>query len=166
MPTNPTTKPSLARRKSRPYEPTKYPEERIQIDVKNTFQKNTYFIKPFIEKYDRTDLYQYTAIDEYFWYRIVYGYRERHIYSSSLFLYQVASQFKALGTEVVCAQTDNGAELTKQCIAVKENNHSIFKVTAHRLNIRQNTLSHMHQSTLAKENVHTAKIRSYYSTPK
>lgn len=64
----PYNEPSLARRKSCPYELMKYPEERIQIDVKNTFQKNTYFIKPFIEKYDRTELYQYTAIDEYFRY--------------------------------------------------------------------------------------------------
>ena len=30
----PYNEPSLARRKSRPYEPMKYPEERIQIDVK------------------------------------------------------------------------------------------------------------------------------------
>ena len=97
----PYNEPSLARRKSRPYEPMKYPEERIQIDVKNTFQKNTYFIKPFIEKYDRTDLYQYTAIDEYFRHCIVC----RCTYSSSLFLCRVASQFKALGRE--CVQTGN-----------------------------------------------------------
>ena len=92
--------------------------------------------KTFIEKYNSTELYQYTAIDEYSRYRILYGYRERNTYSSSLFLCRVASQFKALGIEVECVQTNNGAEFTKQFTALKENNHSTFEATAHRLNIR------------------------------
>ena len=134
MPTNPKTKPSPACRKSRPYEPMKYPGERIQIDVK--YVPKECLSKTFIEKYNSTELYQYTAIDEYSRYRILYGYRERSTYSSSLFLCRVASQFKALGIEVECVQTDNGTEFVKQFTALKENNHSMFEATAHRLNIR------------------------------
>lgn len=33
-------------------------------------------------------------------------------------------------------QTDNGTEFVKQFTALKENNHSMFEATAHRLNIR------------------------------
>ena len=70
------------------------------------------FIAEFIEKYNSTDLFQYTAIDEYSRYRILCGYREHNTYSSSLFLCQVVSGFKALSIEVECVQIDNGTGLS------------------------------------------------------
>ena len=133
MPTNPKSRPSPTCRKSKPYEQMKYPGERIQIDVKNVPKE---CLSPeFIAKYSSVELYQYTAIDEYSRYRILCGYREYNTYLSSLFLCQVVSAFKSLGIEVECVQTDNGMEFTKQFIARKTNNHSMFEVTAKRLGV-------------------------------
>ena len=132
--TNPKSKPSPTCRKLKPYEQMTYPGERVQIDVK--YVPKECLATEFIEKYGSTELYQYTAIDEYSRYRILCGYREHNTYSSSLFLCQVYSQFKALGIEVECVQTDNGPEFTKQFIANNTNNHSMFEVTARRLNIK------------------------------
>lgn len=134
MPTNPQTKPSPTCRKSRPYELMHRPGERVQIDVK--YVPKDCLSLAFIEKYQSTELYQYTAIDEYSRYRILCGYREHNTYSSSLFLCQVVSAFKALDIEVECVQTDNGPEFTKQFIALKENNHSMFEITARRLKVK------------------------------
>ena len=122
MPTNPKTRPSPTCKKNKPYEQMNHPGERIQIDVK--YVPKECLSSKFIEKYQSKELYQYTAIDEYSRYRILCGYREHNTYSSSLFLCQVVSAFKALGIEVECVQTDNGMEFTKQFIANKTNNHS------------------------------------------
>ena len=134
MPTNPKSRPSPTCKKNKPYEQMRYPGERIQIDVKYV-PKECLSIE-FVEKYNSTELYQYTAIDEYSRYRILCGYREHDTYSSSLFLCQVVSAFKALGIEVKCVQTDNGMEFTKQFIAGKTNNHSMFEATAKRLKVK------------------------------
>ena len=132
--TNPKTRHSPTCRKSRPYEQMSHPGERIQIDVK--YVPMECLSEEFKEKYPGLKLYQYTAIDEYSRYRILGGYLEHDTYSSSLFLCQVVSGFKALGTEVECVQIDNGSEFTKQFLAKSENNHSMFEVTAKRLGIR------------------------------
>ena len=134
MPTNPISKPSPTCKKNKPYEQMNYPGERVQIDVK--YVPKECLSQEFIEKYGCTELYQYTAIDEYSRYRILCGYREHNTYSSSLFLCQVVSAFKALGIEVKCVQTDNGPEFTKQFITKNKNNHSMFEVTARRLHIK------------------------------
>lgn len=132
--TNPKTKPSPTCKKSRPYEQMSHPGERIQIDVK--YVPMECLSEEFKEKYPSLKLYQYTAIDECSRYRILGGYHEHDTYASSLFLCQVVSGFKTLGIEVECAQTDNGPEFTKQFLAKSENNHSMFEVTAKRLDIR------------------------------
>lgn len=134
MSTNPKVKRSPTCKKSKPYEAMKHPGERIQIDVK--YVPKECLSPEFIAKYGSTELYQYTAIDEYSRYRILCGYREHNTYSSSLFLCQVVSGFKALGIEVECIQTDNGMEFTKQFIANNKNNHSMFEDTARRLKVK------------------------------
>lgn len=77
-------------------------------------------------------LYQYTAIDEFSRYRILFlgGVEEHNAYTSSLFLIRIVKHFEAMGIEVKCVQTDNGPEFTKQFIAKNANNHSMFEVTA------------------------------------
>ena len=134
MATNPKSRPSPTCIKAKSYEQMTYPGQRVQIDVK--YVPKECLAPEFIEKYGSHELYQYTAIDEYSRYRILCGYREHNTYSSSLFLCQVYSQFKAFGIEVECVQTDNGPEFTKQFIASKTNNHSMFEVTAKRLRIK------------------------------
>ena len=132
--TNPKSRPSPTCKKSKPYEQMTHPGERVQIDVK--YVPKECLAPEFIEKYSSYELYQYTAIDEYSRYRILCGYREHNTYSSALFIAQVYSQFKALGIEVECVQTDNGLEFTKSFLAKKTNNHSMFEITAKRLRIR------------------------------
>ncbi len=134
MPTNPKSKRSPTCKKNKPYEQMSYPGQKIQIDVK--YVPKECLSPKFIEKYGNTDLFQYTAIDEYSRYRILCGYREHNTYSSSLFLCQVVSGFKALGIEVKCVQIDNGTEFTKQFSAKDKNNHSMFEVTARRLKVK------------------------------
>ena len=134
MPTNPKVKHSPTCKKNKPYEQMDYPGQRIQIDVK--YVPKECLSPEFIEKYGSTDLFQYTAIDEYSRYRILCGYREHNTYSSSLFLYQVVSSFKTLNIEVECVQIDNGTEFTKQFSAKDKNNHSMFEETARRLKIK------------------------------
>ncbi len=134
MHTNPKVKHSPTCRKNKPYEAMNYPGERIQIDVK--YVPKECLSPEFIVKYGSTELYQYTAIDEYSRYRILCGYREHNTYSSSLFLCQVVSGFKALGIEVKCVQTDNGMEFTKQFSAKNTNNHSMFEETAIQLKVK------------------------------
>lgn len=134
MPTNPKSKRSPTCKKNKPYEQMSYPGQKIQIDVK--YVPKECLSPKFIEKYGNTDLFQYTAIDEYSRYRILCGYREHNTYSSSLFLCQVVSGFKVLGIEVECVQIDNGTEFTKQFSAKDKNNHSMFEVTARRLKVK------------------------------
>jgi len=134
MSTNPKSKPSPTCKKNKPYEPAKYPGQKIQIDVKQV--PTECLSEEFKQKYPGDKLYQYTAIDEYSRYRILCGYREHNTYSSSLFLCQVVSQFKALKIEVECVQTDNGVEFTKQFLTKEKNNHSMFENTARRLGVK------------------------------
>ena len=134
IPTNPKSRLSPTCRKSKPYELMYYPGQRVQIDVK--YVPKDCLSLEFIEKYGSTELYQYTAIDEYSRYRILGGYREHNTYSSSLFLCQVVSGYKAIGIEVECVQIDNGSEFTKQFSAKDKNNHSMFEETARRLKIK------------------------------
>lgn len=134
MPTNPKTKHSPTCKKSKPYESMSYPGQRVQIDVK--YVPKECISSEFIEKYGSAELYQYTAIDEYSRYRILCGYREHNTYSSSLFLCQVVSGFKALDIEVECVQIDNGTEFTKQFSVKDKNNHSMFEDTARRLKVK------------------------------
>ena len=61
---------------------------------------------------------------------------EHNTYTSSLFLIRIVKHFEAMGIEVKCVQTDNGPEFTKQFIAKNTNNHSMFEVTARRLQIK------------------------------
>ena len=132
--TNPKTRPSPTCKQNRPYEQMHHPGERVQIDVK--YVPKACLAPEFVEKYGSTELYQYTAMDEYSRYRILCGYREHNTYSSSLFLCQVVSGFKALGIEVECVQIDNGTEFTKQFSAKDKNNHSMFETTAERLKVK------------------------------
>ena len=134
IPTNPKSKRSPTCKKNKPYEPMNYPGQRIQIDVK--YVPKECLSPEFIEKYGGADLFQYTAIDEYSRYRILCGYHEHNTYSSSLFLCQVVSGFKALSIEVECVQIDNGTEFTKQFSAKDKNNHSMFETTARRLKVK------------------------------
>ena len=64
------------------------------------------------------------------------GYREHNTYSSSIFLCQVVSAFRALGIGVECVQTDNGPEFTKQFLSKNTDNHSMFEETAKRLGVK------------------------------
>lgn len=132
--TKPKSKPSPTCQKNKPYEQMTHPGERVQIDVK--YVPKACISPEFEARYGNKELYQYTAIDEYSRYRILCGYREHDTYSSGLFLCTVYSQFKALGIEVECVQTDNGFEFTKQFSAKNENNHSLFEYTAKRLKIK------------------------------
>ena len=134
MPTRPKTRHSPTCTKNRPYEQMTHPGERVQIDVK--YVPMECLGTEFRQKHPELRLYQYTAIDEYSRYRILGGYLEHDTYASSLFLCQVVSRFKALGIEVECVQTDNGLEFTKQFLAKRANNHSMFEATAHKLGIR------------------------------
>ena len=162
IPTNPKTKPSPTCRKARPYESMQHPGERIQIDVK--YVPKECLSLEFTEKYQSTELYQYTAIDEYSRYRILCGYREHNTYTSSLFLCQVVSRFKALNTEVECVQTDNGPEFTKQFITLKENNHSMFEATARRLKVKLKHIKpHTPKHNGKVERSHREDQRLFYS---
>lgn len=134
IPTNPTSRRSPTCKKNKPYEQMDHPGQRIQIDVK--YVPKECLSPEFIEKYGNADLFQYTAIDECSRYRILCGYREHNTYSSSLFLCQVVSAFRALGTEVECVQTDNGSEFTKTFHTKDANNHSMFEATAKRLGVK------------------------------
>ena len=134
MSTKPQTRPSPTCKKNKPYESAKYPGQKVQIDVK--YVPTECLSELFKEKYIGSKLYQYTAIDEYSRYRILCGYREHDTYSSSLFLCQVVSAFKALGIEVECVQTDNGTEFTKQFLTKDKNNHSMFEKTAKQLKVK------------------------------
>jgi hypothetical protein len=89
-----------------------------------------------LESAPYTRFYQYTAIDEYSRLRILEGYDEHDTYSSTLFLRQVISFFKAYGIEVECVQVDNGTEWTKRLMANDDANLSLFELTAKQLNVR------------------------------
>lgn len=130
----PKTLPSPTCRKGQTYTPMTYPGERIQIDVK--YVPRDCIDPTYLEQAAISGLYQYTAIDEFSRYRILWGVEEHNTYTSSLFLIRIVKHFEAMGIEVKCVQTDNGPEFTKQFIAKNANNHSMFEVTARQLQIK------------------------------
>ena len=130
----PKTLPSPTCRKSQTYTPMTYPGERIQIDVK--YVPRDCIDPAYLKQAAISGLYQYTAIDEFSRYRILWGVEEHNTYTSSLSLIRIVKHFEAMGIEVKCVQTDNGPEFTKQFIAKNANNHSMFEVTARQLQIK------------------------------
>lgn len=134
IPTNPKTKPSPTCKKLKNCMKTTYPGERVQIDVK--YVPEECLSPEFIKKYGNAKLYQYTALDEYSRYRILCGYRKHNAYSSSLFLCQTVSAFKALGIEVQCVQIDNSMRFSVKSHSCNKNNQGIFEETAGRLKVK------------------------------
>lgn len=131
--TNPKSNPSPTY-KPKPYKQMTYPGERIQIDVKYVPRE---CISPrILTKNPGLKLYQYTAIDEYSRLRILEAYDEHNTYTSSLFLKQAISFYKAHNIEVECVQVDNGLEFTKRLIANNDTNISLFELTANQLNVK------------------------------
>ena len=81
-----------------------YPGERIQIDVKYVPQTCTQAMGK------GTQLYQFTAIDEYSRKRYLEGFGDNSSYSAAVFVQNAVKYFKF---PVKCVQTDNGQEFTK-----------------------------------------------------
>lgn len=103
------TNPPKARKKVRQeYDPTNYPGERIQIDVKYV-PKDSVIDNPNNDKY-----YQYTAIDEFSRYRVLKIYRENSTYTSTQFIRYCTKKFPF---KIVTVQTDNGMEFTNRFIS-------------------------------------------------
>jgi len=84
----------------KPYEQMQYLGQRIQIDVKVVPRQCS--ADPEMKQY------QYTAIDEYFRYRVLGAYSEQSTYASADFLRKVVKHFARKGIKVECVQTDNG----------------------------------------------------------
>ena len=133
-PTNPKTSPSPTCRQHRTYESMTYPGERVQIDVK--YVPKECISSEYLDHFPFDRFYQYTAIDEYSRYRILWGSREHNTFASAEFLKIIVSQYRALGIEVKCVQTDNGAEFTKRLLVADDDNKSLFELTATHLNIQ------------------------------
>ena len=133
IPTNPKSSPSPTC-KPKQYEQMDYPGQRVQIDVK--YVPKECLSPKLLEIAPYTRFFQYTAIDEYSRLRILEGYDEHNTYSSSLFLKQAVSFFKAHEIGVKCVQIDNGVEFTKRLIAKDDTNLSLFELTAKQLNVR------------------------------
>ncbi len=133
-PTRPKSSPSPTCKQHKVYEQMTRPGERIQIDVK--YVPRECISLEYLEQFPFDRFYQYTAIDEYSRYRILWGSREHNTFASAEFLKIVASAFKTLGIKVKCVQTDNGAEFTKRLLVDNDNNKSLFELTASRLNIK------------------------------
>lgn len=94
-----------ARRKPKPYEPILMPGERIQIDVK--YVPKDCLVGALAAK----RAYQYTAIDECTRWRHIAVFEELSAFNSGQFLCQLLERFPF---EVICVQTDNGAEFTSR----------------------------------------------------
>ena len=109
------------------YEPMTHPGERIQIDVKVVLKRC--IADPELR------LYQYTAIDEYFRYRVLGAYAEQSTYSLADFLKRVVLEFTRKGIEVECIQTDNGLEFTNR-FSIAKNKPTLVEETARQLGIR------------------------------
>ena len=88
----------------KPYTQMTYPGERIQIDVKYVPQTCTQAMGK------GTQLYQFTAIDEYSRKRYLEGFGDNSSYSAAVFVQNAVKYFKF---PVKCVQTDNGQEFTK-----------------------------------------------------
>ena len=119
-----TNPPKPEKRKRNLYDPTSFPGERIQIDVKRVPQSSVN---------DGTDdkYYQYTAIDEYSRFRYLEVFKEQSTYSSSEFIKHCV---KRMPFKILCVQTDNGFEFTSKFIS-KENKPTLFQMTLNELGI-------------------------------
>jgi len=133
-PTKPRSTPSPTCKQQKTYEPMTYPGERVQIDVK--YVPKECISLEYLDRFPFDHFYQYTAIDEYSRYRVLWGSREHNTFASAEFLKIVVSQFKALGIEIKCVQTDNGTEFTKRLLVGNDDKKSLFELTASRLNIQ------------------------------
>ncbi len=91
--------------KPKPYEKMQRPGQRVQIDVKFVPQACTQAMGP------GTQLYQFTAIDEYSRQRYLKGFSDNSSYSAMVFLKEALRFFKF---DIECVQTDNGQEFTKK----------------------------------------------------
>jgi len=102
-----TNPPKPKKRKRQVYDPTSFPGERIQVDVKQV---------PKSCMNDQTDhtYYQYTAIDEYSRFRYLEIFKEQSTYASSEFIKQCIKQ---MPFKIMCVQTDNGSEFTNKFIS-------------------------------------------------
>jgi len=98
------------RRKSKLYEPILMPGERFQMDVKYV-PKDT-----LVGQLAGKKLYQYTAIDECTRWRYITVFDELSTHNSIEYLYQVLERFPF---EILCIQTDNGAEFTSRYTGAK-----------------------------------------------
>lgn len=105
-----TNPPKPPKNKHIPYDPTSFPGERIQVDVK--FVPNDSIVS---NKYNKK-YYQYTAIDEFSRYRVIKIYDEKSTYTSLLFLKHIIKKFPF---KITCIQTDNGTEFTNRFLSHK-----------------------------------------------
>ncbi|MDL2292964.1 DDE-type integrase/transposase/recombinase [Acholeplasma sp. OttesenSCG-928-E16] len=107
------------------YDPTTFPGQRIQIDVK--FVLSSCIIdNPHNHKY-----YQYTAIDEFTRFRVLKIYKEHSTYSSKLFIDFCIKRFPF---DIKCIQTDNGPEFTNKYLSA-DPKPSLFEATLMSLGI-------------------------------
>lgn len=106
--------------KPKPYEKMQRPGERIQIDVKYVPESCTKSMGK------GTQLYQFTAIDEYSRQRYLKGFKDNSSYSAAVFLKEALEYFKF---DVACVQTDNGQEFTKILSSNQENKRTEIQPT-------------------------------------
>lgn len=104
----------------KPYQPARFPGEKVQIDVKvvpkSCITGNAWDAG--------LRLYQYTAIDECTRYRYLGAFEEQSTYSSKVFLDQLVHFFPF---KIHKVQTDNGFEFTKKFSKAKEGDLTLFE---------------------------------------
>lgn len=113
------TKPPNPKYIPKQYEKMRYPGQRVQVDVK-------YVPKACIVGEDnemKEGYYQYTALDEYSRFRILWASKEFSTYSSVLFVEQL---IKSCPFKIECIQTDNGPEFTNR-FTTHKNKPSLFE---------------------------------------
>lgn len=116
--------------KPKPYEQMIYHGQRVQIDVKHVPKKCKVGDALF------TNLYQFTAIDEFGRLRYLEGFEENSSYSAAQFLLNTVAFFKKHGFDVKCVQTDNGFEFTNRFSKANRLLPSLFEKTAAELGIQ------------------------------
>jgi len=122
-----TNPPKPEKNKRRNMDPTFFPGERIQIDIK-------YVPKDAVtDPNDFHQYYQYTAIDEYSRYRYLEIFDEMSTYNASLFLIHC---IKRMPFEIKCVQTDNGITFTNKFVS-KDDTLTKFQQT-----LADNNISH------------------------
>ena len=113
----------------KPYQPMRYPGERIQVDVKYVpLECLTEEIRETEGRY-----YQYTAIDEYTRKRVLWASKEHSTYASTEFLSVIIKKFPF---KIECIQTDNGFEFTNRLNAQATNKQTKFEKTLEKMNIK------------------------------